>query len=129
MAEAAKVYVMPSEGPLSEIGDRKVYLVHEVEPEDHPAIDISISRQDSVHWISSDRRFRVTELKLKYKCKGADDNPPEQPFYRTFPDDNREFAYQVNSGPARPGTHECTYEAHFEFEDGTQGDPHIQIHK
>src|SRR5437870_13639666 len=56
MAEAAKLYEMPGE-----IGDRKVYVVREgEEPHDHPGIDISISKQDSVHWISYGKKFRVT---------------------------------------------------------------------
>ena len=141
MAEGARVYVMP--GP---IGDRKVYLVRQQEQEkpDHPAVEISVSLQDSVHWVSNEGRFRVKELKaIDYQdptCLTTDRqkdpissasekdlvNAPT-PFYRNFPDENREYAFQISSGPARPECIGYTYEAHFEFEDGAQTDPHIHI--
>jgi hypothetical protein len=125
MAEAAKVFQFPGE-----IGDCKIYVVHNgPEPEDHPAIQISISRQDSVHWTSYSQKFRVRELNLIRKGPGAVAKPPEHPFYREFPRDNPNYEVQINSGPAKPEAYDCTYEAHFDFEDGTQGDPHIQIGK
>jgi hypothetical protein len=120
MAEAAKLYEMPGE-----IGDRKVYVVREgQEPHDHPGIDISISKQDSVHWVSYGKKFRVTKLVPIDKKK---DSAPEHPFYREFPDENLEHTYQINSGPARPEALDHTYEAHFHFEDGSEADPHIRV--
>lgn len=124
MAQTAKVFEFPGE-----IGDRRIYVVHnEPEPADHPAIQISISRQDSVHWISYSQKFRVSELKFKYNDKGTQDHP-DHPFYREFPRDSGEFQAQINSGPARPEAEGCTYEAFFEYEDGSHVDPHIQIGK
>jgi hypothetical protein len=124
MGEPARVFEFPGE-----IGDRKIYVVHNApEPADHPAIQISISRQDSVHWISYSQKFRVRELKFKDNGDKAGVHP-EQPFYREFPRDSGEFQAQINSGPARPEAEGCTYEAFFEFEDGSQVDPHIQIGK
>jgi len=120
MAEAAKLYEMPGE-----IGDRKVYVVREgQEPHDHPGIDISISKQDSVHWISYGKKFRVTKLVPIDEKK---DSAPEHPFYREFPGENPEHTYQINSGPARPEAQDHTYEAHFHFEDGSEADPHIRV--
>jgi hypothetical protein len=124
MAEAAKLYVLPGE-----IGDRKVYLVRKdyEEPRDHPAIPISVSLQDSVHWISYEKKFRVA--KLVPKGANADKAPP-QPFYREFPEQSDTgpiHSYQTNSGPARPEAVGFTYEAHFEFEGGGGYDPHIKV--
>ena len=125
MGEPAEVFQFPGE-----IGDRKIYVVHdEPEPEGHPAIQISISRQDSVHWISYSKRFRVSKLKFLCKEKGVVGVPPPHPFYREFPRDSQEFTAQINSGPARPEAEGFTYEAFFEFEDGSHVDPHIQIGK
>lgn len=124
MGEPAEVYQFPGE-----IGDRKIYVVHdEPEPADHPAIQISISRQDSVHWVSYSKRFRVSGLKFLSKEKDVG-VPPPHPFYRKFPDDSRDYEVQINSGPARPEAEGCTYEAFFEYEDGSHVDPHIQIGK
>jgi hypothetical protein len=125
MSEAAKVYQFPGE-----IGDRKIYVVHNgPESADHPPIEISLSRQDSVHWTSYTQRFRVRALKFKDKLPWAQGKPPEHPFYRRFPDDSPEFEVQINSGPARPDACGFIYEAFFEFEDGSKVDPHIQIGK
>ena len=86
MGEPAKVFEFPGE-----IGDRKIYVVHNApEPADHPAIQISISRQDSVHWISYSQKFRVRELKFKDNGDKAGVHP-EHPFYREFPRDSGEF--------------------------------------
>jgi hypothetical protein len=124
MAEGAKLYVLPGE-----IGDRKVYVVRKdyEEPKDHPAIEISVSLQDSVHWISYENKFRVA--KLVPRGVNADKAPPH-PFYREFPENpttGPSHAYQTNSGPARPDAIGFTYEAHFEFEDGSSLDPHIRV--
>ena len=120
MAQTAKLYVIPGE-----IGDRKVYVVREgEEPKDHPEVDVSISRQDSVHWISYGKRFRVTKLVPIDEKKGS---APEHPFYREFPGDNSDHTYQINSGPARPEALNHIYEAHFHFEDDSEADPHIRI--
>lgn len=129
MAEIARVYVMP--GP---IGDRKVYLVRKEEKEEpgHPALEISVSLQDSVHWVSSEeRKFKVVKLKAIKKDRATLSekelaNAP-RPFYRRFPEDNKEPEFQISSGPARPDAIGYTYEAHFEFEDGNQCDPHIHV--
>jgi hypothetical protein len=125
MAEGAKLYVLPGE-----IGDRKVYVVRKdyEEPKDHPPIEISVSLQDSVHWISYEKKFRVK--KLVPKPENSNRVPPPQPFYREFPEPTGTgptHAYQVNSGPARPEAIGFTYEALFEFEDGSGYDPHIKV--
>jgi hypothetical protein len=129
MAETARVYVMP--GP---IGDRKVYLVRKEEKEEpgHPALEISVSLQDSVHWVSRDER-KFSVIKLKAIKKGCDILTDEESaiapraFYRRFPDDNQDHEFQISSGPARPEAIGYTYEAHFDFEDGSQCDPHLQV--
>jgi hypothetical protein len=92
---------------------------------DHPAIDISVSLEDSVHWFCRDMKFRVVSV------NPVEDNPdaPVPLFYRRFPEDNPEFAYHVNSGPARRGTENNTYKPLFEFEDGHRLDPHIRTNK
>ena len=92
---------------------------------DHPAIDISISMEDSIHWFCRDMKFRV----LSVDPVKANPNAPSSLFYRRFPDDNTEFAYRVNSGPARQGTEDGVYKPLFEFEDGHKLDPHIRTHK
>jgi hypothetical protein len=120
MAQTAKLYVIPGE-----IGDRKVYVVREgEEPKKHPEVYVSISRQDSVHWISYEKKFRVTKL---VPIDGKKGSAPKHPFYREFPGDNLVHTYQINSGPARPEALNHTYEAHFHFEDDTESDPHIRI--
>ena len=95
---------------------------------DHPAIDISISMEDSIHWFCRDMKFRV----LSVDPVKANPNAPPSLFYRRFPDDNTEFAYHVNSGPVRPETGEegkvNVYKPVFEFEDGKVLDPHIRTH-
>src|SRR6267142_4319644 len=109
MAEGAKLYVMPGE-----IGDRKVYVVREgEEPHDHPEVEISISKQDSVHWVSYGKKFKVAKLVPVDKEKSS---APKHPFYREFPGENPEHTYQINSGPARPDALGHIYEAHFDFE-------------
>ena len=141
MAEAARVYVMP--GP---IGDRKVYLVrkHEQEEPGHRPVEISVSLQDSVHWVSNEgQKFRVRELKPIHKDSATLTTDRQRdpkslsseeelanaptPFYRRFPEENRDYAFQISSGPARPEAIGYTYEAHFEFDDGAEIDPHIHI--
>jgi hypothetical protein len=126
MGETAPLYTIPRK-----IGENKVYDVCAKEPEDHPALQISVERQDSVHWVSATKKFRVSKLTFQERTQEADGNceVPEQPFYRNFPADNVEFAYQINSGPARPKAIGLIYKASFEFEDGTMYDPHIQIGK
>ncbi len=124
MGEAAEVLQFPGE-----IGDRRIYVVHNgPEPVDHPAIQISISRQDSVHWTSYSQGFKVRELRLKEKPNDMLE-APKHPFYREFPRDSPSFETQINSGPAKPEACGCTYEAFFTFEDGNEVDPHIQIGK
>ena len=120
MARTAKLYVIPGE-----IGDRKVYVVRDAEePKDHPEVEISISKQDSVHWVSYSKKFRVTKL---VPIDEERDSAPEHPFYREFPGENPDHTYQVNSGPARPEALNHVYEAHFNFEDGSEADPHIRV--
>ena len=114
-----------------EIGERKVEDISKPEPPDHPPLQISVERQDSVHWISSAKKFQVVRLEFKERTNDAkqDCDAPEHPFYRKFPDDNNGNASQVDSGPARPEAIGLIYKAHFRFEDGEMYDPHIQIGK
>jgi hypothetical protein len=106
------------------------YCKDEIEKEkeiekDHPAIDISISLEDSVHWFCSDMKFRVLSV------HPGKENPdaPVPLFYRRFPEDDPEFANHVNSGPARRGTENNVYKPIFEFQDGHTLDPHIRTNK
>ena len=124
MAEAAKLYEFPGE-----IGDRKVYIIRngEEKPEPHPALEISFSKQDTVHWLCYEQKFRV--LKLEAAEEGAD-CAPAHPFYREFPEGEQsgpKYGYQVNTGPAKFESIGFTYKAHFEFEDGSRFDPHIKV--
>ena len=90
----------------------------------HKEVDISVSMEDSIHWFCRNHKFRV--LSVRPDTTGA----PAELFYRKFPEDNREFAFHVNSGPAKPGTEdEHVYKPLFEFEDGEKLDPHIRTHK
>ena len=98
MAQTAKLYVIPGE-----IGDRKVYVVSEgEEPKDHPEVDVSISRQDSVHWISYGKKFRVTKLVPIDEKK---DSAPEHPFYREFPGENPDLIEVVRQTVVGVGQH------------------------
>jgi len=118
MSEPARV--LPMEMP---VGEGKRYPIDwRKTPEQHPQVEISVSLQDSVHWCCSDKKFRVLKVD-----RHEDPNAPLPLFYRRFPEDNPEFGYQVNSGPARPDGIGHTYKAHFEFEDGTELDPHIRV--
>src|SRR5207245_11614479 len=97
------------------------------EAEDHPAVDISVGMEDSIHWFCRDKKFRVKSV---YPAK---ENPdaPAQLFYRRFPEDNLKFAFHVNSGPARPeaGEKDYVYKPVFEFEDWWGLDAHIRTHR
>jgi hypothetical protein len=121
MAEPLKVT------PISErkLGEAKSYKIDWEHPKEipHEEVEISLGLQDTVHWYC-DKLFRVTMVGPNLE---EDPNAPMPPFYREFPDDNREFGYQVNSGPARPHAMNHKYKAHFELEDGTKIDPHIRV--
>jgi hypothetical protein len=124
MAEGAKMLQFPGE-----IGDRKIYVIKkgEKEPKDHPALEISFSKQDSVHWVSYEQKFRVIRLE---PTGDKADCAPKHPFYREFPEQvvtGPKYAYQINTGPAKIDAINHMYKAHFEFEDGTLYDPHIRI--
>ncbi len=101
----------------------------------HPEVEISVSMEDSIHWFCREKKFRVVSVNPDDDSKAA--GAPAQLFYRRFPEDNIEFAYHVNSGPARPGAGEkCfTYKPVFEFDDNvdpnkrTKLDPHIKTHR
>jgi hypothetical protein len=122
MPETAKI--LPMETPRPAMGWQIEYeIYYGKKPEDHPAVDISVSMEDSIHWFCRDMKFRV--LSVHPETPGA----PAELFYRKFPEDNREFAFHVNSGPAKPGTgNHYIYKPVFEFDDEehTQLDPHIK---
>src|SRR5882724_6289628 len=92
----------------------------------HPEIDVYVSLQDTVHW-HCDKKFRVLSV------DPAPENPKAPyPFYRRFPQDAPEFAFQVNTGPVRPEAgYEYLYKPVFTFEDkGIKDfDPHIRTHQ
>ncbi len=125
MSEPATV--MPMMPPL---GERKKYYIDWRNPpkeEDrHREIYMYVSLQDTVHWYC-DKKFRVRSV------DPARENPDAPyPFYRCFPaDPPEEFAFQVNSGPARPEAGRgYLYKPVFEFEDGTPNyDPHIRTYQ
>lgn len=129
MSEAAKILLM--EKPRPAMGWQIEYEVYyDRKAEEHPPVDISVGMEDSIHWFCRDMKFRV--LSVRPETPGA----PAELFYRKFPEDNHEFAFHVNSGPAKPGTeNEHVYKPVFEFDDGsddrprTQLDPHIKTHK
>ena len=89
----------------------------------HPPVEISIGKQDSVHWFCSSKKFRVLSIHPAQETLNA----PQPLFYRHFPDDNPVFAYNVNSGPAHHNAGVCcVYKPIFQFEDGEILDPHIR---
>jgi hypothetical protein len=93
-------------------------------PEAHPEVQLSVSMEDSIHWFCRDKRFRVLSV---HPDPERTPKAPEPLFYRRFPEDNLEFAYHVNSGPARSEVGEGNwYKPIFEFEDETRLDPHIK---
>jgi hypothetical protein len=117
-AKTARVLTMPV--PM---GKLKQYPIHwQKSPKDHPEIHISVSRQDSILWTCNEKKFRVLRVD-----RHDDPHAPMPLFYRRFPEDNPEFGFQVNSGPAQAGRENHKYKAHFEFEDGTRLDPHIRV--
>lgn len=81
-----------------QIGEQILYEIFPGKSEkDHPPVDISIGRQDSIHWFCRTKKFRVVAIHPAEPNLNA-----RQPlFYRRFPEDNLEFAFHVNSGPAR----------------------------
>jgi len=127
MPETAKV--MPMTPPL---GERKKYYIDWRNPpkkgERHREIHIYVTLQDTVHWFC-DKKFRVLRV------DPAPENPKAPyPFYRRFPEDQPEFAFQVNSGPARPEAGKAErgylYKPVFRFEEKgiPDFDPHIRTH-
>ena len=106
------------------IGERKLYKIYWNTPaKKHPELEISVRLQDSVHWICDEKKFRVLKVEPDPQ---RNPNAP-RPFYREFPDDKCEYAFQVNSGPARPAACGFWYKPLFEFEDGSTLDPHIHV--
>src|SRR5262245_10979075 len=81
-----------------EIGRQIEYEIFPNKAEkDHPPVDISIGKQDSIHWFCRTKKFRVISVHPHDPTLKA-----RQPlFYRRFPEDNLEFRTNVNSGPAR----------------------------
>jgi hypothetical protein len=120
MSDAAKVMPMPPKR-----GVQKEYFIDWRKPEEkaHPPVEISVGQQDSILWWC-EKKFRVLSVHPDYvRSRDA----PAKLFYREFPEDNRDFSFQVNSGPARPGTENNYYKPVFEFEDRSIPvlDPHI----
>jgi len=110
-----------------EIGRQIVYEIFPNKSEaDHPPVDISIGRQDSIHWFCRTKKFRVIAIHPDVQNLGA-----HQPlFYRQFPEDNLDFGLNVNSGPARFDAEvNAIYKPIFQFEDGQLLDPHIRTTK
>jgi hypothetical protein len=107
-----------------EIGRQIPYEIFPEKDESaHPPVDISIAKQDTIHWFCRSQRFRVIAIYPERPHLNA-----HQPlFYRRFPEDNLEFAYNVNSGPARiDASIGVIYKPIFQFEDGKILDPHIR---
>ena len=107
-----------------QIGEQILYEIFPGKSEkDHPPVDIIIGRQDSIHWFCRTKKFRVVAIHPAEPTLNA-----RQPlFYRRFPEDNLEFAFHVNSGPARvDASVESIYKPIFQFDDGTMLDPHIR---
>ena len=97
MSETATILTM--EPPRPAIGWQIEYeIYYGKKPEDHAPVDISVGLEDSIHWFCCDQRFRVMSL---HPDPMQNPNAPAQLFYRQFPNDNMEYAYHVNSGPAR----------------------------
>ena len=125
MSEGAKILSM-----RPPMGWQIEYEIHcEKPPKDHPEVEISVSMEDSIHWFCRDKKFRVLSVHPDLE---RSPKAPTPLFYRPFPEDPEhppEFAYHVNSGPARRGTEDNYYKPVFEFDDGTKLDPHIRTHK
>jgi hypothetical protein len=78
MAEAANVLNMPEPNGW---GERKLYRIYWNTPAaKHLELEISVKRQDSVHWICEEKKFRVLSV------DPVDENPhAPRPFYRGVP--------------------------------------------
>ena len=134
MSETAKI--LPMEAPRPAMGWQIEYEICYEKRNDHAyhkEVDISVSMEDSIHWFCREKKFRVVSVDPDDASKAA--GAPAQLFYRRFPEDNTQFAFHVNSGPARPGTEKSfTYKPVFEFDDNddpnkrTKLDPHIKTH-
>lgn len=105
----------------------------------HPAIDLSVSNNESVLLTSTASNFRLNQLQLKDpKAKNVDGQPcPKHPFRRTFnPDDSdadqsavRVFDNMHLTGVAKKAAIGCEYEMKIKHESGTVSDPHLRIDK
>jgi|SRR5690242_17889225 len=124
MSESARIMQMEPQKPA--MGRQIEYeIFYGKDEKAHPPVDISIGMEDSIHWFCRDRKFRVLSVNPSPKNPDA----PPRLFYRKFPDDNPDFAYHVNSGPARADSGSgYEYKPIFEFDDDdcTQLDPHIR---
>jgi len=106
------------------VGRQIAYQIfYDKDEKDHPEVDISISRQDSIHWFCRTNKFRV--IAVHPDVPNLDAHQPL--FYRRFPEDNLDFGFNVNSGPARlDASVGVVYKPIFQFEDGKILDPHIR---
>ncbi|PYV91718.1 MAG: hypothetical protein DMG90_06310 [Acidobacteria bacterium] len=121
MPAGEKVLSMDS---VTQVGQQISYEIFPDKGEEaHPPVEISISKQDSIHWFCRTKRFRVITVHPGAETLAA----PQPLFYRRFPEDNLEFGYNVNSGPAHHKAGVCcVYKPIFQFEDGKILDPHIR---
>jgi hypothetical protein len=118
--------VLTMQPPRQPMGWQIEYEVcYDKKAEEHPAVEISVSMEDSIHWFCRNMTFRVLSVHPDPK---RSPNAPLPLFYRPFPDEKPKFANHVNSGPARPGTEGNWYKPVFEFDDKehTKLDPHIK---
>ena|SRR5205814_3720177 len=121
-----KKKIVAMELPKPEMGKQIEYeIYYGKEPEKHKEVEISVRLEDSIHWFCREMKFRVVSVHPDPK---RSPNAPEPLFYRRFPEDNPEFAFHVNSGPARAGTEGNWHKPIFEFHDErhTRLDPHIK---
>jgi len=122
--------IVAMELPMPSMGRQIPYEIYYGKKlKDHKEVEISVSLEDSIHWFCRKMKFRVLSVHPDYD---RTPNAPEPLFYRLFPKDNPEFAFHVNSGPARAGTEGNWYKPIFEFDDNadpekrTKLDPHIK---
>jgi hypothetical protein len=134
MSKQAAKNILPMKLPKPAMGKQieyEIYYGKGPDYKEHKEVNISISKEDSIHWFCRDHKFRVLSVRPDPKDP-KNSKAPEPLFYRPFPDDNPNddnlYANHVNSGPARKIEAGYRYKPVFEFDDRTQLDPHIKTH-
>ena len=106
----------------------KVHLPEEHTGPNHPAIHLSITRQDSILWTCDSDDFEVLDIRKDPSAPAHYNNPnaPDNPFYREFGKGKAKAEKRgcVCSGPVRIEAEEQQYKLTYSVGKVTH-DPHI----